>query len=274
MMTVHDQFQGVGLVYTTLKRTFGDDFDAKANCSQIAFTKDYKSAIFDLPCELDEQLQGYWKDSARMQLKTITELPEIDESSITTNSRGSYGGNRGGSGNRGGGQRGGGDSNVCFNCQQPGHFSRECPTARKSGGGDNKCFNCQQTGHMSRDCPEPRSGGRSGGGGDSNCFNCQKPGHMSRDCPEPRSGGRSGGGGDNKCFNCQEEGHQSRDCPQPRKSGGFGGGRGGSRGSFGGGGGGRGSFGGGRGGGAKRSFETSNGESATNKKIKFDDADE
>jgi len=272
MMTVHDQFQGVGLVYTTLKRTFGDDFDAKANCSQIAFTKDYKSAIFDLPSELDEQLQGYWKDSSRMQLKTITELPEIDESSITSGggSRGSYGGNRGGqSRGGGGGQRGGGDSgqNVCFNCQQPGHFSRECPQAKQGGrgGGDSNCFNCQQPGHLSRDCTEPRKSG-GGGGGDNKCYNCQQTGHMSRDCPEPRSQG------DNKCFNCQKTGHMSRECPEPRSQGGRGGGagRGGGRGAPRGGS--RGSFGGGQ----KRSFDShsNGGETTASKKIKFDDDEE
>jgi hypothetical protein len=42
MLSVTDEFKGPGLVFTMLKKCFGDDFDAKANCSQVAFTKDYR----------------------------------------------------------------------------------------------------------------------------------------------------------------------------------------------------------------------------------------
>ncbi|CAF3995409.1 unnamed protein product, partial [Rotaria sp. Silwood1] len=43
-------------------------------CSQVAFIKDYRSAVFDIPSELDEQLQSYWKDSPRIQMKPIKEF--------------------------------------------------------------------------------------------------------------------------------------------------------------------------------------------------------
>jgi hypothetical protein len=42
MLTVTDELKGVGLVFTMLKKCFGEDFDAKGNCSQVAFTTDYK----------------------------------------------------------------------------------------------------------------------------------------------------------------------------------------------------------------------------------------
>ena len=45
MLTVHDELKGAGLVYTMLRKCFGDDFDAKNNCSRIAFTKDYKVRV-------------------------------------------------------------------------------------------------------------------------------------------------------------------------------------------------------------------------------------
>ena len=45
MLTVHDELKGAGLVYTMLRKCFGDDFDAKNTCSQIAFTKDYKVRV-------------------------------------------------------------------------------------------------------------------------------------------------------------------------------------------------------------------------------------
>ncbi|XP_046639036.1 zinc finger CCCH domain-containing protein 18-like [Daphnia pulicaria] len=98
------------------------------------------------------------------------------------------------------------------------------------GGGGRPCFNCNEEGHMSRECPKPstRGGGRGGGRGGSTatCYNCNEDGHMSRECPEPstrgRGGGRGGGsgGGRNTCFKCNEEGHMSRDCPNGGSSGG------------------------------------------------------
>ncbi len=58
-----------------------------------------------MPRKLDEQLQNYWKDSPRIQMKPITELAPLDEASRNGSrgfSRGSNGTSRGGSytGNR------------------------------------------------------------------------------------------------------------------------------------------------------------------------------
>ncbi|CAF0929234.1 unnamed protein product [Rotaria sordida] len=246
-LTANDEIKSVGFVFTMLRKCFGDDFDAKGTIAQVAFTKDFKSAIFDLPSELDEQLQGYWKDSARIQMGPITELPEIDESSKEDYTN--YSGGKNKSPYGGGGNRNSGKSNACFNCQKEGHKSWECPESNGThsqrnsgnkfggggGGGGGGCFNCGKDGHKSFECTEPKkAGGRSGGGGGGGersnaCFNCGKDGHRSFECSEPKkAGGRSGGGGErsNACFNCGKDGHRSFECPEPKKSGGRSGGGG------------------------------------------------
>jgi len=181
MFTVTDEMKGPGLVFLMLKKCLGDDFDAKANCSTIAFTKDYKSAVFDVPSEFDEKIQNHWKDSPRMQMKTIEELPELVGA---PSMGGGNGGGRGFSrqfngssrGNAGGNNRnGGGRSNACFKCNQEGHKSFECPNAngeksqRNGGGRSAGCFNCGQDGHKSFDCPEEKKS-RPGGGGVKRSF--------------------------------------------------------------------------------------------------------
>jgi len=171
MLSVTDELRGPGLVYTMLKKSFGEDFDAKGNCSQVAFTKDYRNAVFDIPSELDERLQTYWKDSPRIQMKPIKELPQLDESSRTGSrgfSRSSNGPTRGGSYT---GNRNSERSNACFKCQKEGHKSFECPETKRSGGREQSssgggCFNCGKNGHKSFECPEPRKG-RSSSGADN-----------------------------------------------------------------------------------------------------------
>lgn len=102
-------------------------------------------------------------------------------------------------------QRPGGRSQVCYNCQQPGHRANECTNDRVERP-PMKCYNCGQEGHASRDCPEERVGGSYGG--DKKCYvsfaalivrvkrqrlttlrtcvplqNCGEVGHISRECP-------------------------------------------------------------------------------------------
>ncbi|CAF0850614.1 unnamed protein product [Rotaria sp. Silwood1] len=218
MLSVTDEFKGPGLVFTMLRKCFGEDFDAKGNCSQVAFTKDYRNAVFDIPSELDEKLQSYWKDSPRIQMKPIKELPQLDESSRNGSrgfSRSTNGSTRGGSyaGNRHSDR-----SNACFKCQKEGHKSWECPEAngeqsqRKSGG--NGCFKCGQNGHKSFECTETKrfSGREQSNGG---CFNCGKTGHKSFDCPEPKKGRSSinangrGGGVKRSFTGNRENGHSN-----------------------------------------------------------------
>lgn len=45
-------------------------------------------------------------------------------------------------------------------------------------GRDHICFNCNQSGHWAKDCPKPKNTGE--------CYSCGKLGHAQRDCPEAR----------------------------------------------------------------------------------------
>lgn len=43
------------------------------------------------------------------------------------------------------------------------------------------CANCNNEGHYARDCSEPRKTGKRG------CKNCGNDGHIAKECPEPQN---------------------------------------------------------------------------------------
>lgn len=96
---------------------------------------------------------------------------------------------------------------TCYNCNEVGHMSRECPTKQQGGGGPrgnstSVCYNCNETGHFSRECPTKQA---------QKCFKCGEEGHISRDCSNVKTEERV-------CFGCRQPGHSLRDCPTGSKS--------------------------------------------------------
>ena len=65
------------------------------------------------------------------------------------------------------------DDVICFYCNAPGHFKRDCP--KLSGRGEAKCFNCNEPGHFKGNCPKLNR---------RRCFYCNEPGHFRGNCPK------------------------------------------------------------------------------------------
>ncbi|KAL9978557.1 hypothetical protein ACROYT_G016089 [Oculina patagonica] len=79
----------------------------------------------------------------------------------------------------------------CYNCNEKGHLSQNCPEPKKI----TVCFLCGGVGHVKRYCPNEL------------CFNCYEPGHMSKQCRKPRRRPFD------RCNRCHVVGHLANDCP-------------------------------------------------------------
>lgn len=78
---------------------------------------------------------------------------------------------------------------TCWNCQENGHMSRNCPRRRKL-----QCFGCGKEGHMIRDCQTRTSGS------ETRCSGCKEVGHHRGECPSI------------SCSGCKRRGHLRFQC--------------------------------------------------------------
>lgn len=76
----------------------------------------------------------------------------------------------------------------CWNCQEIGHSSRDCPRRRRQ-----TCFNCRREGHISRFCPDNVPKQRF-------CWACKEDGHTRDECPNI------------SCSSCRKKGHLKFQC--------------------------------------------------------------
>lgn len=102
-----EEIRGKSFVYVIMKKIIGDD-KAEAAIQKVCFTKDKKGLVFDVLSEYDDLIQEKWFNTKSLEMRVLTELPEVEQEA----SSGGYGGSGrngggGGYGNRGFGGRGG-----------------------------------------------------------------------------------------------------------------------------------------------------------------------
>lgn len=105
-----EEIRGKSFVYAVMKKILGEN-EAEQAIQKVVCTKDKKGLVFDVSSEYDEIIQDKWFDTKSMQLKMLTELPEIEQEPNMGGGGGGYGGRRfggGGGGGRFGGRSGGG----------------------------------------------------------------------------------------------------------------------------------------------------------------------
>jgi len=76
----------------------------------------------------------------------------------------------------------------CYNCDEVGHTSRNCPNEKRI-----ICHKCNQQGHIEENCPNMK------------CFKCNRIGHRSFECTVKSQEIE-------KCENCKNVGHMAEDC--------------------------------------------------------------
>jgi len=103
-----EEIRGKSFVYVVMKKMLGEE-QGETAVQKICFTKDKKSLVFDVSSEFDAVIEEKWFNTRSLEMKKVTELPELEEETGRgSGGGGGYGGGGGRGGNRFGNRRGGG----------------------------------------------------------------------------------------------------------------------------------------------------------------------
>ena len=95
-------------------------------------------------------------------------------------------------------------TSICYNCNEKGHFARECPQEA-----NDICCRCGQNGHWARDCKSKPSPSRYT---NDKCHRCGKNGHWARDCQLPYQSFKTSDKSTDKYHRCGKSEHWAREC--------------------------------------------------------------
>lgn len=100
-----EEIRGKSFGYAILKKIIGEEKGENA-ITKIVFTKDKMGLVFDVSSEYDDIIQEKWFNTKTLELKPVSELPEIEEEVRQGGGFGGFRDRRGGDrGSRGGGFR-------------------------------------------------------------------------------------------------------------------------------------------------------------------------
>ncbi len=127
MAKTDEEIRGKSFVFSIIKNIIGDQETEKA-IQKVVFTKDKKGLVFDISSEYDDIIQEKWFNTKSLEMKPLTELPEVEQEQ--SSGGGGYKGRNGGGGggrfgNRGGNDRRGGGG---------GRFGNRGGNDRRGGG--------------------------------------------------------------------------------------------------------------------------------------------
>lgn len=124
-----EEIRGKSFAFAILKKIIGEEKGESA-ITKIVFTKDKKGLVFDISSEYDDLIQEKWFNTKSLELKPVSELPEIEEE---VRQSGGFRDHRGGDrGSRGGGFRSNGRN------ARGGRFERSGRFGGNNDAGSNK----------------------------------------------------------------------------------------------------------------------------------------
>jgi hypothetical protein len=73
-----EEIRGKSFVFAVMKKIVGEN-EVETAVNKVVFTKDKKGLVFDIDSSYDDLIQEKWFNSKALELKLLTELPDLEE---------------------------------------------------------------------------------------------------------------------------------------------------------------------------------------------------